>query len=185
MYVVGEMVKLEAETLRYMTREEFRVLTAIEMGQKNHDVVPTPLIARIAGLKRGGAAKAITLLHKNKLIYHDAKKYDGYRLTYTGYDYLALRTFVSRGLITGLGRKIGVGKESDIYECINANGQRMVLKIHRYVSTSVCPSLISSRSALLRLLVSSNTRSPPPSITLPSIIGWSRSVGRTRFYPGG
>jgi hypothetical protein len=80
-----------------MTREEFRVLTAIEMGQKNHDVVPTPLIARIAGtgfggplllaglvcltpfsplsgLKRGGAAKAITVLHKNKLIYHDAKK---------------------------------------------------------------------------------------------------------------
>jgi hypothetical protein len=62
---------------------------------------------------------------------------DGYRLTYTGYDYLALRTFVSRGLITGLGRKIGVGKESDIYECINESGQRMVLKIHRY-RTPLC-----------------------------------------------
>ena len=56
---------------------------------------------------------------------------DGYRLTYLGYDYLALRTYVSRGLISGLGRRIGVGKEADIYECINEAGEKMVLKIHR------------------------------------------------------
>jgi RIO kinase 2 len=55
-------------------------------------------------------------LHRNKLIYHECKKYDGYRLTYLGYDYLALRTYVARGLISGLGRRIGVGKEADIYE---------------------------------------------------------------------
>lgn len=56
---------------------------------------------------------------------------DGYRLTYLGYDYLALRTYVSRGLISGLGRRIGVGKEADIYECVNEAGEKMVLKIHR------------------------------------------------------
>lgn len=37
---------------------------------------------------------------------------DGYRLTNLGYDYLAIKTMVNRGLITGVGRQIGVGKES-------------------------------------------------------------------------
>lgn len=60
---------------------------------------------------------------------------DGYRLTYLGYDYLALRTYVARGLISGLGRRIGVGKEADIYECCNESGEKMVLKIHRSVHT--------------------------------------------------
>lgn len=126
------MVKLDASVLRYMSRDEFRVLTAIEMGQKNHELVPTPLICRIAGLKGGGAFKIIiNLLHKNKLIFHESKQYDGYRLTYLGYDYLALRAFVTRGVISGIGSKIGVGKESDIYEVVNEEGESMVLKLHR------------------------------------------------------
>jgi RIO kinase 2 len=80
------------------------------MGQKNHELVPTPLICRIAGLKSGGAFKVINSLHKNKLLFHQSEQYDGYRLTYMGYDYLALKAFVSRGVVAGLGRKIGVGK---------------------------------------------------------------------------
>lgn len=40
-----------------MSGEEFRVLTATEMGMKNHEIVPTPLIESIAGLKRGGTFK--------------------------------------------------------------------------------------------------------------------------------
>ena len=38
-----------------MGTDEFRVLTSVEMGMKNHEVVPTPLIETISGLKRGGA----------------------------------------------------------------------------------------------------------------------------------
>lgn len=32
-------MKLDLSILRYMQREEFRVLTAVEMGMKNHDQV--------------------------------------------------------------------------------------------------------------------------------------------------
>lgn len=51
------------------------------------------------------------------------------------------RTYVARGLISGLGRRIGVGKEADIYECINDAGEKMVLKIHRSVG---CIALLLS-----------------------------------------
>ena len=38
-------MKLDATDVRYLSPEEFRVLTAVEMGSKNHEVVPPPLIA--------------------------------------------------------------------------------------------------------------------------------------------
>ena len=53
---------------------------------------------------------------KAKLVHHESTKYDGYRLTYLGYDYLAIKTLVNRGVITGVGRQIGVGKEADVFE---------------------------------------------------------------------
>ena len=40
---------------------------------------------------------------------------DGFRLTYLGYDFLAIKTLVNRGVFVAVGRQIGVGKESGIY----------------------------------------------------------------------
>ena len=102
--------------LRYLSKEDFRVLTAVEMGQKNHEMVPTQLVSAISGLRHGGSYKVLRTLLRHKLIHHENKKYDGYRLTTLGYDYLALRALCARGTISGVGRQIGVGKESDVYE---------------------------------------------------------------------
>ncbi|EFC42893.1 predicted protein [Naegleria gruberi] len=109
------MVKIDSNKFRYLSNDDFRVLTAIEMGMKNHELVPTPLIERIAGLRHGGTQKVLSLLLKYRLVHHDAKNYDGYHLTYPGYDFLSLKTFMKRGHVVGFGRQIGVGKESDIY----------------------------------------------------------------------
>ena len=37
---------------------------------------------------------------------------DGYRLTYGGYDYLAMRAMSKRDSVYSVGNQIGVGKES-------------------------------------------------------------------------
>jgi RIO kinase 2 len=71
------------------------------------------------------------MLHKNKLIAHEAKKYDGYKLTYTGYDYLALKALRDRGVVSAVGTKVGVGKESDIYLTTNDEQEDLILKLHR------------------------------------------------------
>jgi hypothetical protein len=77
---------------------------------------------------------------------------DGYRLTYGGYDYLAMRAMSKRDSMHSVGNQIGVGKESgeasdfshfgiishmkeDIYIVADAEGQEMVLKLHRYHSS--------------------------------------------------
>ncbi len=68
------MVKLDASNLRYLSNDEFRVLVAVEMGMRNHALVPTPLIERIACLRHGGVGKLLANLLKFKLLHHDAKK---------------------------------------------------------------------------------------------------------------
>jgi RIO kinase 2 len=40
---------------------------------------------------------------------------DGYRLTYGGYDYLAMRAMSKRDTLYSVGNQIGVGKESGEY----------------------------------------------------------------------
>merc|ERR1712166_1619557 len=80
----AKMVKLDVSKLRYMSREHFRVLTAIEIGMKNHEIVPVTLIDRIAGM----------------------------------------------------GRQIGCGKESDVFEVVDDEGRLFALKLHRLGRTS-------------------------------------------------
>ena len=51
---------------------------------------------------------------KHRLIQYESSglRYNGYRLTNAGYDYLALKALVSRGVINSFGSQIGTGKES-------------------------------------------------------------------------
>ena len=80
-------MKLDATDLRYVTSDEFRVLTAVcsaffdglrkltaaysiqvEMGSKNHEIVPTVLIVKISGLRNGGVNKILGSLAKRNLV---------------------------------------------------------------------------------------------------------------------
>ncbi|KAF5747562.1 serine/threonine-protein kinase rio2-like [Tripterygium wilfordii] len=122
-------MKLDVDVLRYFSKDDFRVLTAVEMGMRNHEIVPAELIDRIA---HGGTYKVLKNLLKHKLLHHDSSKYNGFRLTYLGYDFLAIKTMVNRGIFTAVGRQIGVGKESDIFEVINEDGLVMALENHGF-----------------------------------------------------
>lgn len=104
------------------------------MGSKNHEVVPTPLIEKLSRLKggAGGVRRCISALAKVGLIARVKEaKYDGYRLTYGGLDYLALHTHATRKDLYSVGNRIGVGKESDIMVVADHTGTQRVLKIHR------------------------------------------------------
>ncbi|AJT08284.1 Rio2p [Saccharomyces cerevisiae YJM1248] len=131
-------MKLDTSHMRYLTTDDFRVLQAVEQGSKSHEVVPTPLIHQISGMRsQSGTNRAISDLAKLSLISKMRNvKYDGYRLTYNGIDYLALKTMLNRDTVYSVGNTIGVGKESDIYKVSDKNGNPRVMKIHRLGRTS-------------------------------------------------
>ncbi|KAH8728642.1 RIO1 family-domain-containing protein [Phaeosphaeriaceae sp. PMI808] len=126
-------MKLNVKNIRYLTPDDWRVLTATEMGSRNHEVVPTPLISQIASLRSGNNVhNCISNLAKIGLIAKVKNaKYDGYRLTYGGLDYLSLHTHTKASVVFSVGNQIGVGKESDIFVCASESGRQLVLKIHR------------------------------------------------------
>lgn len=132
-------MKLDVRSFRYLTPEDWRVLTAFEMGSKNHEVVPTALATQLSGLHNGtgGVGRCISTLAKAGLIAKVKNtSYDGYRLTFGGYDYLALHSHTRSSAIVQLGSTMGVGKESDIWlvtspSPLSGAPVQSILKIHR------------------------------------------------------
>jgi len=125
-------MKLDTKSLRYLNPTDWRTLTAVETGSRNHEVVPTPLIANLSKSSVGDVQRSISLLAKANLIAKVKNaKYDGYRLTYGGLDYLALHSLQKSNTVYSVGNQIGVGKESDIFVVSDEKGEQRVLKIHR------------------------------------------------------
>ncbi|KAF8469051.1 RIO1 family-domain-containing protein [Kalaharituber pfeilii] len=109
-------MKLDTTHLRYLSTDDWRVLTAVEQGSRNHEVVPTPLIQQLASI-HGSISRSISILAKAGLIAKVKNAhYDGYRLTYGGLDYLSLNTLIKRKTVFSISQTpLGVGKESDVY----------------------------------------------------------------------
>ena len=131
------MVKFDLNLLAYLESDDFRVLTAVENGMRNHEIVPVKLVAALAEI-RSGTGKVLRNLCFNRLLsYERGKKYDGYRLTNLGYDYLAMRVFRNRSVIDEVGNQIGVGKEASVYMARSSTkDERYALKVHRLGRTS-------------------------------------------------
>lgn len=77
------------------------------------------------------AAAACTPLAPSCLPYFDlfpraspfpCARYDGYRLTYLGYDYLAIKALVNRGAIAGVGRQVGWPAEGQLRDLQEPRG---------------------------------------------------------------
>jgi RIO kinase 2 len=69
------MGRFTVENMRYMEPDHFRVLIAVEMGMKNHDIIPLQLISKISGIYRGGAFHVLREIAKmNLVVYVKDKK---------------------------------------------------------------------------------------------------------------
>ncbi|ELU43107.1 RIO1 domain-containing protein [Rhizoctonia solani AG-1 IA] len=148
-------MKLDATDLRYITNEEFRVLT-VEMGSKNHEVVPSSLVAQISGLRNGGINKLLGQLAQRNLIarVQNTKCTSKEPLDPITTHVHAFRRWISANLwrvrlscLAGVLQKgyHSCGGQSDwsrqgkaptksrldIYVASDTDGEQMVLKIHR------------------------------------------------------
>ena len=114
-------MRFDLTALKYLNKDDFRVLTAIEMGMRNHEIVPVNLIQSISKIRNTSVRRILANLLKHKLIKHTKIQYDGYSLNFLGYDFLAIHSLIKQGILVQIGTKIGVGKESDVYLCYVKN----------------------------------------------------------------
>lgn len=70
-------------------------------------------------------------LQQKKLVTTTQQPYRGYVLREAGLDALVLNVLATRDVVTHMGRRIGVGKESDIFEGLGPDGEKVSLKFFR------------------------------------------------------
>ncbi|MEM2906135.1 MAG: RIO1 family regulatory kinase/ATPase [Candidatus Bathyarchaeia archaeon] len=128
--------ELAASFLRTLQPEEFRVLTAIELGMVSHEFTPFEQLVRYSSLNADEAVFRLRRLHRLGLVRRRSKPFLGYALNMAGYDCLALNALVKGGHLEALGKPLGVGKESDVYDALGLKGERVAVKFHRVGRTS-------------------------------------------------
>ncbi|MHA1377305.1 MAG: RIO1 family regulatory kinase/ATPase domain-containing protein [Candidatus Helarchaeota archaeon] len=129
-------IKKLIKTIKRLIINDYRVLGALERGMAVHEFVPIETITNFSGLNINEVNYRLSYLHKLELIKRWTGPYIGYYLTSAGYDSLALHALIEANELDLFGKAIGVGKESDVFDAINANGQNVAVKIHRLGRTS-------------------------------------------------
>jgi RIO kinase 2 len=123
------MVQNVAPQMAELEAEDFHLLSGIEHGMRFSKWVAAGKLPEFSRLDSSNIDYRIDRCMDRELLEQQTIQYTGYRLTFEGYDALALRTFSERETIDGVGAPLGVGKESDVYEA--RSFQPLALKYHR------------------------------------------------------
>jgi RIO kinase 2 len=119
--VAGEMADLEPE--------DFHLLSGVEQGMRFSEWVAREKLPEFSRLTAEDVDYRLDRCERRGLLERKTIQYEGFRLTFEGYDALALHTFAERETIDGVGAPLGVGKESDVYEV--RSYKPLALKFHR------------------------------------------------------
>lgn len=120
--------QIASRVVKQLEPEDIDLLTMLEKSFTRFEAIPLQTLEKLTGLARGKLLFRIGRLNSFGFV---VKSQFGYTLVTAGLDALALHSFVERGLISAMGRSIGMGKESDVYEVVNDAGERTVIKFYR------------------------------------------------------
>ena len=123
------MVRNVAGDMAELAPEDFYLLSGVEQGMRFSEWVRRDKLPDYADLTPEEVDYRLDRCLDRELIQRKTIQYEGYQLTFEGYDALALRTFAERETIDGVGSPLGFGKEGDVYEA--QSFKPLALKYHR------------------------------------------------------
>jgi RIO kinase 2 len=123
------MVENVASAIAELEAEDFYLLSGLEQGMRFSEWVAEEKLPEFSSLTEEEVTYRLDRCEQRGLIERKTIQYVGFRLTFEGYDALALHTFAERETLRGVGAPLGVGKESDVYEV--RSYKPLALKFHR------------------------------------------------------
>ncbi|MFB6124783.1 MAG: serine/threonine-protein kinase RIO2 [Halanaeroarchaeum sp.] len=123
------MARSVAEEMADLDPEDFHLLSGVEHGMRFSKWVNREKLPEFSGLTPEEVDYRLDRMLDREFLERKTIQYVGVRLTFPGYDALALHTFAERDTIEGFGAPLGVGKESDVYEV--QSYKPLALKFHR------------------------------------------------------
>ncbi|WP_324663379.1 serine/threonine-protein kinase RIO2 [Haloarcula sediminis] len=123
------MVQNVVSVMGELEPEDFHLLSGVEQGMRFSEYVNREKLTDFSRLSEENVDYRLDRCEDRGLVERKTIQYEGFKLTFEGYDALALHTFVERDTLEGFGAPLGVGKESDVYEV--QSYKPLALKYHR------------------------------------------------------
>lgn len=126
-----------ARYVKELDVNDFKILKVCISSLKHHEVLTRNEIVDYSKLHGDIADFAISNLLERKIL-AKTSNFKGYKMLSLGLDVYALKILVDKNVINAVGRPIGIGKESDVYEAFtqNENESTVALKFYRIGRTS-------------------------------------------------
>ena len=120
--------EVAAKVVKNLEPEDYKLLKVLASGLKQHESLTRREITTYSKIHENIVDFRINRLHDMKLI---RKNKGGFTLLMMGLDTVALKMLVDKDIIIAMGKPIGIGKESDVFEAITSREQVRALKFFR------------------------------------------------------
>lgn len=119
-----------AEKFKKLRDVAWRVMDGIFENMWDYKFVPVEMIARDSNVEEHKVERILKSLADERLVEIKSTEYLGGAFTFLGLSLYSLHRLVKKDIVTMLGKKMGEGKESMVYNCISKWGEA-VIKFHK------------------------------------------------------
>lgn len=119
------------ERYKSMNRHKWKVMDAIFHYLWDFEFVPVELISKRTNLSANKIESILRDLSDERMVENKTTEYIGSTFTFIGLSVYSLHRMVRRGKIDMIGKKMGEGKESVVYNCYSERFGECVIKFHR------------------------------------------------------
>jgi RIO kinase 2 len=120
--------EIAARIVKSLELDDYKVLRTLYSALSHHKSLSKDQIVNYSKIHKDIVEYRLHRLHGMKLVFNNNTEIS---LLTAGFDAIALKTLANRNIILGIGRPIGVGKESDVFEAITQNGEARAIKFFR------------------------------------------------------
>lgn len=118
------------EAYRRMGKNSWKILDAIFKNLWSYKFVPVSVISDYANIDEEKVKNILKVLGDEKIVINKHTEYEGATLTFFGLSLYSLHRLVENGYVKAMGKKMGEGKESLVYNCLSKDGEA-VIKFHK------------------------------------------------------
>ncbi|MDK2875637.1 MAG: kinase 2 [Archaeoglobaceae archaeon] len=111
-------------------KNSWKILDAIFRNLWNYKYVPLNVISNLANINEEKTRRILRALADDGIVVNKQTEYEGATLTFSGLSLFSLHLLVESGQVEAIGKKMGEGKESLVYNCISKQGEA-VIKFHK------------------------------------------------------
>ncbi|MDQ6666716.1 MAG: hypothetical protein M3Y53_00650 [Thermoproteota archaeon] len=121
-------VQIAANVVKNLEREDYKLLSVFASGLEHHESLTRHQLVGYSKLHGDIVDYRVKGLQEMNLI---NKNNRGFTILNAGLDTFALKILAEKNIISGIGKPIGVGKESDVYEAITDRQEERAVKFFR------------------------------------------------------